>query len=122
MEKNGWVFSNCIRHKPTESNEMCGNSTTLHGSGLDCITSLTTNFTGSGTAVFSFGNCNDSGIVVFKKFDLSGKGFVDAAEGNNMSREIKFDYLPNQFIELITFDNAVIKLNFLKINCKTYNF
>lgn len=121
MEKNGWVFSNCMRHKPTELNKTCGNSSTWYGSGANCRSSLTANFTGSGTAILSFGNCKDTGMVIFKKSDISGKGFVDAAEGNNMSREIKFQYLPNQFIELISFDNAVIKLNFLQINCTTYN-
>ena len=121
MEKNGWIFSNCMHHKPTELYKTCGNSTTFYGSGIDCISSLTANFTGSGTAVLSFGNCKDIGMVLFKKSDISGKGFVDSAEGNNMSREIKFSYSPNHFIELISFDNAVIKINFLQINCTTYN-
>ena len=121
MERNGWVFSKSMRHKPIESKEICSDGDTWYGSGNDCFASVTANFSGSGMATLDFGNCNKKGMVKLFKSDERGKGFVEAAEGNNPSRKVNFEYSANQFITLISSCNAAIKLNFLQLRCKNVN-
>ena len=121
MKSNGWVFSKSMRHKPIESKEICNDGDTWYGSGNASFASLTATFSGTGMATLSFGNCNKKGMVTLVKSDQLGKGFVEAAEGNNPSREISFEYSSNQFIKLKSSSNAAIKLNFLQIHCKQVN-
>ena len=118
MENNGWSFDT-NKNKESHFKSTCDMHDTWYGFKYPGVGTVSSTFTGSGTAILDYGNCHNIGEV---HVYLNGI-LTDVAYKNTPSKQITFDFFPNDVLLISETNNdAIIKLNSLKLTCKGERF
>ena len=112
MVLNGWIF-NITESKPLDFAGQCGSSTWYGWSTDTLVGTVSTTFSGNGTATLKFGNCLNTGHVVVI---LDGKRISYTIE-NQMWTHTSFKYFVGSILMIQELDNAIIKLYELDLLC-----
>ena len=112
MENNGWTFDTNY-DEPDDYKSSCDMQNTWYGFKYPGVGTVTSTFTGSGTATLDYGNCHTKGDV---NVYLNGE-LKDVASMNTPSKQITLNFSPNDVLLLSETGETIIKLNSLSLNC-----
>ena len=114
MENNGWSFDT-NKNKEPHFKSTCDMHNTWYGFKYPGVGTVSSTFTGSGTATLDYGNCHHVDKV---SVSLNGE-LLDVANKNTSSKQITFVFYPNDVLLLSeTNGETIIKLNSLNLTCK----
>ena len=119
MERNGWTFSTSMQHKPSQYKQSCDLKNKWYGKAKKCNAFAKVTFSGRGTAILTYANCNNKGYVNLVQPDDIEEGISDAGGGGKQS-SYAYEFTPKKYIRLTSDCFSVIRLISLELICK-YN-